>query len=327
MLTLHNTEIEVVVEPEFGAQIVSMNRPGAGVNALAHYDWSTPLRARDGHRYGDSSSDWLSNYRGGWQELFPNSGAESPALETVTPFHGEVSTTGWSVVEADATSCTLRTGTRLPLVLTRRMRLQVDSPTLLIEERVENHAQFDVPCVWAHHPTFPAPDGTRVDLPACSVAVEPANHNGLAATGGTWPVVDSQHGGEVDLSVIDGSVAHRLTYQYSLAQGWVAVRPPAAENRPGVALAWDLKTWPALWMWLLADSPEFPWYGRARMVGLEPNRAWPFDGLHGAIQRGQHLTLPAGGHHTTWLTVRLLDRTDIPVSGVNRDGTVVQEGP
>ena len=86
-----------------------------------------------------------------------------------------------------------------------------------------------------------------------------------------------------------------------------------------MALAWDLETWPHLWMWLLGGTSEFPWFGRARMIGLEPNRSWPFDGLTGAISRGQQLTVPRGGSHHSWLTYRLLD-DDTPVTGLGRDG-------
>jgi hypothetical protein len=322
MLLMRSDHLEVVVDPGYGAEIVSITSPGSPVNALAHHDWMTPARARDGQRYPTVAQDWLSNYRGGWQECFPNSGAESSVAGTVTPFHGEVSTTAWQVLEATATDAVLQVPTRLPLVLTRRMRLAADAPVLYVEERVQNVGTFDVDCVWGHHPVFPAVPGTTIDLPSCAVEVEPANHDGVDLDGGSWPVIPGA-AGDVDLSQIDDATIHRLTYQHSLAQGWVALRPPAGAANPGIAMAWDIETWPNLWMWLMAGTVEFPWYGRARWVGLEPNRSRPFDGLDGAVGRGQQLTVPAGTAHEAWLTFRLLDNPAASVNGMDRDGILV----
>lgn len=321
MLTLHNSELEVTLEPSYGAQIISIARPNSGSNALAHYDWATPARARDGQRYNDNTQEWLSNYRGGWQELFPNSGEASVARDTVTPFHGEVSTASWDIVENSPVSCTLQVATRLPLMLTRTMTLCPDSPCLLVEEQVDNLADFAVDCVWAHHPVFPALPGTRIDLPSCEVAVEPVDHDGLSSYGGRWPALQSHDGNDIDLSKITHGTRHRLTYHHCLPEGWAALRPPNGSLQPGVALAWDLETWPYLWMWMLAGTSEFPWYGRARLVGLEPNRAWPSDGLAGAVNRNQQLTIKGGMSHHAWVTFRLLEDTS-PVWGVTQDGAL-----
>jgi len=318
LLVLRSAHLEVVVDPTYGAEIRSITRPGETANSLAHYNWSTPARARDGQRYDNAALDWLSNYRGGWQECFPNSGADAPTSGITTPFHGEASTSRWEVVEIDADAATLRVASRVPLVLTRTMRLAPDAPCLFIEERIDNVGPFDVDCIWAHHPVFPALAGTRIDLPPCEVAVEPANHDGVLPEGGRWPRVPGPDG-DVDLSLVDDRTAHRLTYQHGLTAGWVALRPPTDQSTPGMALAWDLETWPHLWMWLLGGTSEFPWFGRARMIGLEPNRSWPFDGLTGAISRGQQLTVPRGGSHHSWLTYRLLD-DDTPVTGLGREG-------
>ncbi|MBY6362488.1 hypothetical protein [Rhodococcoides corynebacterioides] len=325
MIQLANEHIEVGLEPEYGAQILSITAAGSTANALAHYDWRSPTRARDGHRYGTSGTDWLSDYRGGWQELFPNSGAESTSHGITTPFHGEASVSRWDVVEQTATSCRLRVGARTPLTLTRTMRLDATSPCLFLEEAVVNDGTEPADFVWGHHPVVPTFDGSRIDLPTCTVDVEPANTGGLDGRGGAWPLLPGAGGTTVDLSVVDAEPRHRLTYQHSLSEGWVAYRPPASADTPGIALAWDLETWPALWLWTLTRSGEFPWFGRASMMGVEPNRAWPFDGLDGARARGQHLRLEPGAVHTSWLTLRLLtDQLDVPVSSVERDGTLTR---
>ncbi|MDV6286585.1 hypothetical protein [Rhodococcus jostii] len=327
-MILQNEHLRVTLEPEYGAQITSITAPGFDDNALAHYDWATPQRARDGQRYGNSTDDWLSSYRGGWQELFPNSGAESTIDGVITPFHGEASVAPWETRDSRDDACVLRVGTRSPLVVVRSMRLLTTIPVLVIEETVTNESDHPREFIWGHHPTVPALPGGRIDLPPCTVAVEAANPGDAGPTGGNWPRIPGRDGGAVDLSTVPDATVHRLTYQHDLTEGWVAFRPPADGTRPGVALAWDLDTWPALWMWLLRGTDEFPWYGRADMLGLEPNRSWPFDGLDGARARGQHITLGPRQSHHTWLTLRLItDHLACPITGVDRQGALTRAIP
>jgi galactose mutarotase-like enzyme len=323
LLTLKNDHIEVIVDPSHGAELLRVARPGDAKegNALAHYDWETPTRARDGQRYGSTVLDWLSDYRGGWQECFPNSGREGSNAGVMTPFHGEASTTAWTVVDANSEEMTLRVATHIPLVLTRRMRLRPDAPVLLIDERVENVGTFDLDFVWAHHPVFPAVPGSRIDLPTCRVAVERSDADGLDPRGGKWPIVRGMDA-DVDMRVLPDGTHHRLTYHHELAEGWFALRPPARSPNPGVAIAWDLATWPQLWMWLLTYAEEFPWFGRAQHVGLEPNRGTSVDGIEGAKYRSEQLRLAPGEIQKAWLTLRLLSAGSAAVQGLDRQGAI-----
>jgi hypothetical protein len=239
----------------------------------------------------------------------------------MTPFHGEASTTAWAVVEANPEEVTLRVGTHVPLVLTRRMRLQPGEPVLLIDEWVENVGPIDLDFVWAHHPVFPAVPGSNIDLPNCQVAVERSDADGLDPRGGKWPIVGGVDA-DVDLRVLPDGTHHRLTYQRELSEGWVALRPPAGSPNPGVAIAWDLATWPHMWMWLMTCAPEFPWFGRAQHVGLEPNRGTSVDGIDGAKLRGEHLRLAPGATHAAWLTLRLLAEGSAMVKGLDRQGII-----
>ena len=108
MITLANSFIEVEMDPDHGAEIMSVRRPGRS-NVLAAYDWRSPLRASRSISYGDEASDWLSEYRGGWQELFPNGGASCTVAGVPLPFHGEVSQARWRTDEQSDVSITVST--------------------------------------------------------------------------------------------------------------------------------------------------------------------------------------------------------------------------
>jgi galactose mutarotase-like enzyme len=323
-IRLRNSKIEVLLDPRRGGEFQHISRPG-GENVLSYHDWRSPLSVDRGPSYGSTELDWLSRYNAGWQILFPNAGAEGKVDGVPIAFHGDTSLAELDVIATSTSECTLRADARLPLELTRTVRLVPDRAVLLIEESVRNVGATTVPFVWGHHPTFPAIPGSHIDSPATVVAVEPATPGPLLEGSGRWPSAPRRDGGVEDVSVIPADEQVRLLYLPKLSDGWVALRPPASagHSSQGVALAWDLQTFPHMWMWLQNGDPGFPWYGRARMVGLEPQRAWPFDGIDGAIRRGQELRLEPGDTADSWITLALFDADDSAVVGVSRDGTVV----
>ena len=229
MLTLATSALTVELDPGYGAEIRRIAAPG-GRNVLAAYDWDAPVPARRSASYGSSMLDWLSAYRGGWQELFPNAGPECVVDGVPLPFHGEASVSAWDVVARTPASATLRVGARLPLTLERTM--QVHGAVLRLSERAVNVGAAPVRFAWGHHPAFAARAGMRVDLPA--------------------------GGGET----LDGEPAELLRCLADQPEGWAALRDPA--DGTGVALAWDLATFPHVWLWTEIGGPGFPFYGRAQ---------------------------------------------------------------
>jgi hypothetical protein len=322
-IQLRSTDLDVILDPDRGGEFQWIARPG-GENALAFHDWRAPLSVDDGPSYGSTELDWLSRYQAGWQVLFPNAGAEGVVDGVPVAFHGETSQARLEVLSASDTECVLRAHARLPLELTRTVRLVPGRPALQIEETVVNVGSKSVPFIWGHHPTFPAVPGTRIDSPATGVIVEPQTAGPLVAEAGNWPNLNRTDGGLEDVAVIPEPAQVRLLYLPDLADGWVALRPPRIGSGPvdGVGLAWDVDTFPHMWLWLQNADPGFPWFGRARMVGLEPQRSWPFDGLVGAIDRGQQLQLEPGASASSWITLSLFEAAELPVTGVDRGGKV-----
>ncbi len=319
MIVLENGQLVVELDPAAGAQIRRISRPG-GPNALAWYDWKSPVPADESIGYGDSELDWKSRYRGGWQELFPNAGAACVVDGVPLPFHGEVSSAPWWQRAVAPDHCELVAHARLPLTVTRRMTLAEARPVLLIEETVTNDSPLEVEFVWGHHPVFPALAGAQVDLPRCSVEAEPKAASGLSSESGRWPWLPYDDGTLCDVSRIPDMRLERLLYASDLSAGWAALRQPAPQV--GVAMAWDLGAFPCVWLWLQRDMPQFPWYGRARMLGIEPHTAFPFDGLAAAREHGEAHRLGPHASRSAWLTITLLDEGDAPVTGVERDGRV-----
>jgi galactose mutarotase-like enzyme len=202
------------------------------------------------------------------------------------------------------------------------VRLHPDHATLLIEETIENVGSAKVDFLLGHHPTFPAIPGAKIDVAAGAVHVEAAAPGMLSGESSQWPVASRLDGTLENLATVPDEVQMRVLYLEAVAAGWVAMRPPLGSTAPGIALSWDVTTFPNLWFWLQNGDNAYPWWGRARLIGLEPQRAWPFDGLAAARDRGQSISLEPGLSHSTWITLTRLDRTDIPVESVDRNGGV-----
>ncbi len=328
MILLANEHIEVQLDPDHGAEILSVRRPG-GPNVLATYDWVSPVWASRSTSYGDAETDWLSEYRGGWQELFPNAGAACRVEGVPLPFHGEVSRARWAVHDQGADHVTLTTGTRLPMVLERRMWLAPDAPALRIESTVRLEGDAEQPFLWGHHPAFLATSGATIDMPSTVTLrtdegyVVPHLDLALGATG-RWPSIATRSGaGTADLSAISEGPVERLAYLSDFgAEPWAAIRGVAPGL--GVAMAWDAATFPHAWFWWEVGGPGHPWHGRSRIVAIEPATAVPSDGLAAAIERGQAHRVGPGDTYRTWLTMRLFDADDRPVRAVSREGVVAR---
>lgn len=325
MIELRSPHLEVVLDPQRGGELRSVVSDGSP-NLLAWHEWESPLSVDDGPGYGSTELDFLSRYHAGWQVLFPNAGAEGVVDGVPVAFHGETAFARLDVLAQSDDSCTLRAVARLPLELTRTVRLNPERAALHIEESVTNIGARPVAFVWGHHPTFPALAGSRIDLPGSpTVVVEPETPGPLLPTTGRWPQLERTDGGLADLSLVPNDQQLLVSYVTDLDQGWVALSPPPGEQRPAVGLSWDLETFPHMWLWLQNADPGFPWYGRARMLGLEPQRAWPFDGITGAIERGQALTLEAGASRSSWITLAAFQDTGRAVTSISMGGDVTTE--
>jgi galactose mutarotase-like enzyme len=319
--------IEVKLDQDHGAEILFVGTPG-GRNVLFHDPSSSPLRADRSGTYGTSEADWKSEYRGGWQELFPNAGAECEVWGVTLPFHGEVSRAKWETVESDERSAVLRSPARLPLVLERRMTLVPDRPVLQLEETVRNESDLEVPYLWGHHPAFVAARGTMIDLPSAQAQVaegfDPPINDLEVGSRGEWPLVAGKSGRPIDLRQVPDGATERVVFLSGLSDGWAALRHPIEGF--GVAMSWDIGTFPDVWMWTEIGGTDFPFYGRSRIIAIEPATACPSDGLAHAIARGRARRLSAGASHHTWLTVSLFEADEEPVAGVDRGGSIRSGG-
>ncbi len=262
--------------------------------------WRSPLANRkisDFVPTSHTNRPFFDHYLGGWQELFPH--ASSPVYHSGCElgFHGEVWGLPWDhKILADSPEkvsvrFSVRTR-RLPFYLERIVSLHACEPILRFHEKVVNEGRKELDFMWGHHPAFGPPfldEDCILDAPAESIQLESEMH--------PWPV-DNRG---CDHSRLCPEKSHRevMKYLHGLREGWVALTQPR-ENL-GIGFAFDPAVFSYVWLWHeLGYSQEYPWFGRAYVLGVEP-----FSSLPGARETGGRLLkLQAGASlETDFLTV------------------------
>lgn len=275
-LVLEDGAVRVTVLPDKGADIIELVDLETGVDPLFRAPWGlAPPGAPP--REGSGDVEFLWNYQGTWQELFPNANDAARYQGETIPFHGEVATIPWDV-EADSDGHALRCSVRCrrtPFRLERTIRLEERG--IVLDESVTNDSDTAAHFVWGHHCVLGPPfleAGCRIAVPARtletlpevweeSARLEPGQHE-------RWPHARLRDGDTVDLSVVPGPDAesHDDVYLGDLEDGWARVENP----RLGLAfrLDWDH----TVFRWIVCWQPyggarELPLAG-AYALGIEP---------------------------------------------------------
>jgi hypothetical protein len=309
-LVLESNLIRVAVLPQKGADICSFIHKPSSVDVLAKTPWQ--LQPPDApQRQGSGDLEFLWNYEGGWQELFPNVNASCVYRDQRVPFHGEVATLAWEheIVRADAGEILIRFSVRCrrtPFRLERQMRLKCGAAEVSLEEQVTNESAVAEHFVWGHHCVIGAPfleAGCQLHIPARTIITPPAIYEQSArlvpGQRNAWPMAQRRDGNWVSLDLVRGPEArsHDDAYLTDLTGGWAAVHNPRLDLT--FSLQWD----PAIFKWIVSWQA---YGGEAAMpltalyaLGIEP---WvTAQNLEQAVAAGQAIELAAGATFRTSL--------------------------
>nr|BAJ46972.1 hypothetical protein HGMM_F40C01C13 [Candidatus Caldarchaeum subterraneum] len=75
----------------------------------------------------------------------------------------------------------------------------------------------------------------------------------------------------------------------------------------GFEMIWDVSIFRYLWFWQNYNTPDYPWYGRAWNIALEPCTSYPA-GLPEQVKHGTHVTLDGGASLETKYSVGIIWR-------------------
>jgi hypothetical protein len=295
LVRLASDSVEAVFDPSRGAEIRSIADRRTGHELLFLAPWEPA--SRDPAAAPLTADAWVSGYRGGWQELFPNAGNACEVDGRTYGFHGPSSVDAWAW---DGTTFSYEhDGLRLE----RRPRL--DGSTLRLEERLVNNASGPRPFVWVHHIAFgrgllePA---VTIDAPVDVVEVLSEDEGELAAM--TDRAVSWSEWSSLSLAEPAGRFGCAR-----LREGGYIIRN---EHRGlAVRVGWDLGVWPYVWYWAeVRATVDAPWAGRAEVLALEPASVPHSLGLAAALEDGKASLLESGESLTAAIEVTVLHPRD-----------------
>lgn len=295
VLRLTDGDVQADVVPGKGADILAVRWLPTNLNLL----WSTPWGLRQqGSIPTAAASDvnFMENYPGGWQLIFPNGGTASQLDGVEQPFHGEACLAPWEYDLETPAREGLRAAVDLTTSLVRspfdlHRRISVEDSSVRVTETVTNRSNAPREVMWSHHPALGAPflSGSCVlDIPAATFIADDARDvpAGDLQPGArsSWPDARTRSGGTCDLRTVPAhGPLDRFGYLTDFTEGRATVTNP--ELGLSATISWDLETMPHMWFWLEAHATEgFPWFGEAYVLGLEPASSFPGQGIERASQ-------------------------------------------
>lgn len=306
---IENGLLRLSILPQKGADIYEFIHKPSGVEFMMR----TPSGLQPP---GDQpQADFLANYEGAWQELFPNTNLPCEYRGETLPMHGEVALLPWSydVEQDDEEATVIRFSVKCrqtPFRLERLMRLKAGASTVELEGRVVNEGDESAHFVWGHHVVLGGTfleggctvetSAQEVDVPD-DLGILPESARLALGQHTTWPFAQGRNPGErVDLRQVPGPEieTHDDTFLSGLTDGEVSVANPRLGLR--FALNWDVKVFPYLVLWQPYGGPIDPPLSGTYGLGIEP---WVSAGnLEHAMMRGEALELRPGEQFETWLT-------------------------
>jgi galactose mutarotase-like enzyme len=312
-----SSHLEIDVVPGKGADILAVRWLPLDLNVL----WTSPWGLRPRHAAppgGDSLTNFLAHYPGGWQTIFPNGGDAVVENGVELGFHGEASLAcwDWEVAggETDAAEVRMETTlSRTPFALEKRLSLK--GRVLRVDETVRNLGRVPLEVMWSHHPAFGAPfiAGARVETAAGRFIADDQRDvpDGDLRPGasGRWPQGITRDGSSADLRRLPDQDASldRFGYLTEFEEGRASIinDPLSLE----CVLRWDVETFPHAWFWLEVHATAgYPWYRQAHVFAIEPASSYPGQGIAAVRQKtGTQMLFEPGESRSSWVELELSD--------------------
>ena len=301
-LVIENDVLSCTILLDKGADIYELIYKPKGIDVLWKSPWGLKEPARNFYSAPNSMAGWLETYAGGWQELFPNGGTANQYKGVELNYHGEASMIAWDydITELSSQVAEVRFFTHLarsPFKIERSMRLEAGQPVLTLSGKVTNNGAEAMDYMWSHHPAFGAPFLSQhcvLDVGAKTLLADDdyvgTNNPLTLSTAYPWPKAD-----DTDMSLIPHDTPRdTLAYLTDFEEAWAAITN--TELGFGFGMTWDKEVFPYAWYWQeMNSSPEYPWYGSAYVMAIEPASSIPGQGLVTVMEKtATHRTLQAG---------------------------------
>jgi len=323
VLRVENEALSVAVNPRVGGTIVDIRHKPSGLAVLGKVPWDTVDAPIDSLAAPDEFV-WLTRFTGGWPLMFPNGGDACTDAGLFHGFHGEASIAPWRAGEREGRIVMERRFYIVPV--TMRREISLDGDVLVLRERVHSTGPLPMKVMWGQHVTFgsdlldgPFELGGNAGLLSVDDDYDPPANPLVPGTLGTLSTIEGKSG-PLDFTRPREPIASlAYLHGYSGDRAWASMR--RVDGRIAAVLSWQADRFPCAWLWCeIEGNTDPPWYGRTRLVGIEPCTTRPASGIAGARRKGGTLlTLLPGA--TLDSEVRLqVTAADRPIRGIDDAG-------
>lgn len=302
-LILESDLVKVSILLDKGSDIFEVIYKPADTDVMFHSPTGYKNSKTHVERISRQEDEFADNYGGGWNDVFPNYGFVSSNRGTRFGSHGESALLPWVCdrIKNAGNKATVNLSldcVRYPLRAEKILAL--DGSIFSLIEDIQNVGEQDIELSWAQHIAYGEPfvsHDLQIDIPAIravSHGYDMSHERIKREMKFTWPLGPGLDGRSVDLSKIPDRSA-RIQEDFPI----IELREPyyTLYNTSldlGVTLRWN-STFRYLWYWLNWGILDYPWFGRARTLALEPTTTSNTTGLQNQIRDGTAMTLAPGG--------------------------------
>ena len=280
-VTLKSSNLELVLDPDFGGDILSIKTLPNNQELLLRTPWADRAEDVIAGRQTPFSLDpvahWMEHYRGGWQLITPNAGDPRKVHGAAVGFHGEAAISQWTIVESTPESVRISLDLiSIPVRIERVISLEKNE--ISITDQITNLSGVDLEFDYSSHPAFGGAllDGeVSIETSATKFTLDEESESAHGASGSThqWPLIKSENGKTLDVSKLPINGSSLWVF------GWLSefdgpkwYRISNKEKNLSFEMRWESEFLDFAWFWLEFNSSQgFPWFGRVRTFAIEPS--------------------------------------------------------
>jgi galactose mutarotase-like enzyme len=300
-LVLENEKLRIILLPELGGKMTSLENKETGTQFLKQY-----VESEGELKPPSLGFDFKPPYAYGFDECFPTVAPSSYLFnERVIhwPDHGELWTQEWNF-ELEEDRVVLK-ASGVNLLYEFEKEIQLKGNQIQISYRVKNTSYRAFDYIWSSHPLLEIDDQDEllIDEKVDRVSIHETNEEGQIRKKETgWPYVS---GDKTDYSVVQAETSDHAMKLFAeqVEKGRAGLYRKQTDET--ILFEFDTERTPHLGIWLCYGGwPEDAETG-SYTVALEPATA-SFDKLSDAIDNAEHKVIEPGECHTWNMSLEIL---------------------
>jgi hypothetical protein len=241
------------------------------------------------------------NWRGGWEEVFPNDAAGEFQDYSLVD-HGELWSQPWKTIEAALNGIKMSYRCdRVPVEVEKTIVFSDGGPSFRLHYRFRHLGTRPLPYLFKLHPAIAIEPGDEILLPSCKVEPVSLDFSSIIGQEGktSFPTARSQSGDTILINHIPPRESQKQEFFYAteLSEGWAGIRNHISKT--DLKIRFDRKDNPNVWVFQSYGK----WRGHYTLV-LEPCTNVPWD-LAEALKSGTCAVLQPGARQEYHFEVRI----------------------